>query len=434
MWRLGDLVDERYEVRQVFESGGMGIVYRVYHRHWDVDLALKQPRVELSPDGNRVNAFRRECELWSGLAPHPHVVTCYYVRTIDRVPCVLTEFVDGGSLSDWIFSRRLYSGTEENALARILDIAIQAAWGLEHAHASGLVHQDVKPGNILVMANGTAKITDFGLADLAGGNISSGISDSPPAGFVSANGMTPAFCSPEQAKKERLSFKTDLYSWAVSILEMFTGEVTWANGIAARYALDDIKDRAPAPDIPDIPVAVFDLLAECMTQEPERRPDGFREIADRLQNVYLDIFEEPHERMRPDAELAALDACNNRALSLLDLGHPKEEIERMLQSVLEIDPQHPQAAANLALIRAGHTSKDRSCFHLAKPRSGYEYYEEQRKFERLCAKMKRAIETGRDQDALRYLQQADDLGSFKRHPRMQRFKREVCKSTTSEQG
>jgi len=434
MWRSGDLIDGRYEVRQVFESGGMGVVYRVYHRLWDMDLALKQPRVEPSPDVNRLNAFRRECELWSNLNPHPHVVTCYYVRTINEVPSVLTEFVDGGSLSDWISSRRLYSGTEENALARILDISIQSAWGLEHAHVAGLVHQDVKPGNILVMADGTAKITDFGLADLVDGNIGSGISDSPVAGCVGVNGMTPAFCSPEQAKKERLSCKTDIYSWAVSVLEMFMGEVTWANGMAARYALDEIRVRAPAPDVPDIPIAVFDLLAECVTQEPERRPGGFREIADRLQNVYLDIFEEPHERMRPDTELAALDACNNRALSLLDLGHPKEEIERMLQSVLEIDPQHPQAAANLALISAGHTSKDRSCFHLAKPKRGFDYYEEQRKFERLCAKTKRAIETGRNQDALRYLQQADDLGSFERHPRIQRFKREVCKSITSEQG
>jgi serine/threonine protein kinase len=421
MWRSGDLIDGRYEVRQVFESGGMGVVYRVYHRLWNMDLALKQPRVEPSPDVNRLNAFRRECELWSNLNPHPHVVTCYYVRTINEVPSVLTEFVDGGSLFDWISSRRLYSGTEENALARILDFAIQAAWGLEHAHASGLVHQDVKPGNILAMADGTAKITDFGLADLAGGNISSGISDSPSAGFVSANGMTPAFCSPEQAKKERLSFKTDIYSWAVSVLEMFMGEVTWVNGMAARYALDEIRDRAPAPDIPDIPVAVFELLAECVTQEPERRPGGFREIADRLQNVYLDIFEEPHERMRPDTKLAALDACNNRALSLLDLGHPKEEIERMLQSVLEIDPQHPQAAANLALIEAGCDRENSVCLLLAKPRSGYEYYEEQRKFERLCAKTKRAVETGRNCDARRYLQQAEDLGSFKRHPRLMEF-------------
>jgi len=434
MWRSGDLVDERYEVRQVFESGGMGIVYRVYHLLWNMDLALKQPRVDPSPDANRLNAFRRECELWSNLNPHPHVVTCYYVRTINEVPSVLTEFVDGGSLSDWISSRRLYSGTEENALARILDISIQSAWGLEHAHVAGLVHQDVKPGNILVMADGTAKITDFGLADLVDGNIGSGLSDSPSAKFVSVNGMTPAFCSPEQRKKAQLTLKTDIYSWAVSVLEMFTGEVTWANGTVAGCVLDEIKDRAPAPDIPDIPAAVFDLLGECMSEKPERRPDGFHEIADRLQNVHFDIFGEPHERIRPDVELAALDACNNRALSLLDLGHPKEEIERLLLSVLEIDPQHQQAAANLALIRAGHTSKDRSCFHLIKPRSGYEYYEEQRKFERLCAKMKRAVETGRSQDALRYLQQADDLGSFERHPRIQRFKREVCKSITSEQG
>lgn len=425
MWKIGDVIDGCYEIREVFAAGGMGIVYRVHHRLWNIDLALKQPRMNESCHGQSLKQFHHECEVWANLSPHPHVVTCYYVKSLNNVLSVFTEFVNGGSLSDWIRTRNLYSGTEENSLARILDFAIQSAWGLEHAHNAGLVHQDVKPGNILVMADGTVKVTDFGLAHTTGTDFSQKNDAVSSSAFVSVNGMTPAFCSPEQAKKERVSYKTDIYSWAVSVLEMFMGDVTWANGIVARYALDEIRGRAPAADIPDIPVAVFDLLTDCLSEKPERRPDGFRGIADRLQNVFSDIFDEPYERMRPDTELAALDACNNRALNLLDLGHPKDEVERLLLSVLQKDPRHPQATANLAIVRAEHEKNGYANLQLAKPKSGFEYYEEQRKFERLCAKLKRAIATGRKQDALRYLQQVDDLGSFRRHPHVQEFKQSL---------
>ena len=418
MWNTGDLIDGMYEVRQVFTSGGMGNVYRVYHRSWDMDLALKQPRVEPLIAIERIRAFHRECELWSGINPHPHVVTCYYLRMIDNVPCVLTEFVDGGSLVDWIQCRRLYTGTEEIALARIFDIAIQSAWGLEQAHFADLVHQDVKPGNILVMADGTAKITDFGLASLASGSNGAGGVDSTSGELVSVNGMTPAFCSPEQARKDKISFKSDIYSWAVSVLEMFTGEVTWANGVAARYTLAEIKGKPIAADIPEMPKFVFDLLSSCLSSEPDQRPDGFREIADQLQVLFLDIFGEPHDRVRPDMALAELDALNNRALSMLDLGHPREEAEDLLLRVMKEDPMHPQASFNLDLLRSGRFGSGQAHFMLAKPKSGFDYYEDQRKFERLCTKMKRALETGQKDDALRYLQQANDLDCFRRHPRL----------------
>jgi serine/threonine protein kinase len=414
MWQRGDVINGQYEVRQIFTSGGMGDVYRVHHLLWNVDLALKVPRVSSSSAIDRVESFRRECELWTSLAPHPHVVTCHYFRLLDKAPCVFTEYVDGGSLFDWIQTRKLYGGTEEVVLARILDIAIQSAWGFEHAHSVGLVHQDVKPGNILVMEDGTAKVTDFGLAsipDVRGGKDGA----DPCKGLVSVNGMTPAFCSPEQSKRGRVSYKTDIYSWAVSVLEMFTGEVTWANGVAAKYALEEIRGKSIAPDIPQMPESVFKLLVECMDEEPERRPVDFRGIADLLQNVFRDIFGEPHDRMRPDKSLAESDALNNRALSMLDLGHPRKEAEDLLIAVLKRDPQHPEANENLSLLKLG---RGNTPFVLAKPKSGFNYYEEQRKFERLCIKAERAIKTGQRDEALRYLQQAKDLESFRRHPRL----------------
>ena len=108
--------------------------------------------------------FIEECQHWIDLGLHPNVVTCYYVRDIGGVPSIFSEWMDGGSLKDRIRDGSLYEGTEREIQARILDIAIQAARGLRYSHENGLVHQDIKPGNILLSKEWDAKIADFGLA------------------------------------------------------------------------------------------------------------------------------------------------------------------------------------------------------------------------------------------------------------------------------
>ena len=110
------------------------------------------------------------------------------------------------------------------ALERILDITIQFAWGLHYAHEQGLIHQDVKPGNVLVNTDGTVKVTDFGLAKARALAGETPISSAGQSILVTSGGMTPAYCSPEQANGKPLSRKTDIWSWAISVFEMFVGE------------------------------------------------------------------------------------------------------------------------------------------------------------------------------------------------------------------
>src|SRR5262249_30583037 len=141
-WQPGDVILDLYEVLAVHSGGGMGLVYRVRHRRWNIDLALKSPRPDLFHNERDKALFEREAETWVRLGLHPHVVACHYVRPIDGIPRIFAEYVTGGSLEDWIRSGRLYAGTPEQSLARILDIAVQIAWGLQHAHEEGLVHQD----------------------------------------------------------------------------------------------------------------------------------------------------------------------------------------------------------------------------------------------------------------------------------------------------
>ncbi|MFF7144809.1 serine/threonine-protein kinase [Streptomyces nodosus] len=246
-WQVGDVVAGLYRVTKVHAHGGMGLVYRVRHLGWDVDLAVKTPRPALirNPLGHR--QFVTEAQTWMALDMHPHVCTCYYVRTIDDVPRVFAQYADGGSLRELIDSGRLHRGDQDERLARLLDLAIQTAWGLDHAHRRGVVHRDVKPANVLLGADGTAKVTDFGLARVR--DLAATEEDTPPMAsvLVSSGGFTPAYASPEQLAGEPLGRRTDVWSFAVSVLEMCVGRITWPGGPWPTRHWPPTSRTAPCP-------------------------------------------------------------------------------------------------------------------------------------------------------------------------------------------
>ena len=159
---------ETYEVISEAIRGGMGSVWKVHHSSWNVDLAMKRPQPKYFAEGSqgRKAVFIHECRAWINLGLHPNIVSCYYVREIGGVPTVFSEWMDNGSLEDRIRDRTLYSGTEDVVRRRLLDIAIQFARGLHYAHEAGggLIHQDVKPANLLLTKGWDAKVADFGLA------------------------------------------------------------------------------------------------------------------------------------------------------------------------------------------------------------------------------------------------------------------------------
>nr|MDQ3821190.1 serine/threonine protein kinase [Acidobacteriota bacterium] len=259
-WRVGDVILDLYEVLGVLGEGGMGKVYRVHHKNWNIDLAVKTPRPEIINKAGGKESFISEAETWVKLGLHPHTVSCYYVRELGGIPRVFAEFVEGGSLKDWIEAKKLYEGGAKKALERILDIAIQFAWGLHYAHEQGLVHRDVKPDNVMMTPEGAVKVTDFGLAKA---HALSGSGSEQLSGTVLVKGVggTPAYSSPEQVAGKPLSRKTDIWSWAVSVLEMFTGEMTWMSGEAAVEALEEyLEDANESRQIPKMPDGVAELL------------------------------------------------------------------------------------------------------------------------------------------------------------------------------
>jgi serine/threonine protein kinase len=163
-WAVGSVVDDLHEVRDVITTGGMGVVYRVHHRRLEHRSGGENTTPGTGSSPRRMADFETEAETWVGLGLHPHIVACVYVRRLGGLPRVFAEWVDGGSLDDAISTGRLYEGTNDEVTARILDIAIQFAWGLDYAHSRGLIHQDVKPANVMLSVDWTVKVTDFGLA------------------------------------------------------------------------------------------------------------------------------------------------------------------------------------------------------------------------------------------------------------------------------
>ena len=356
-WQIGDRLLDLYEVTAALGEGGMGKVYKVRHCQWAIDLAVKTPSRDLFAQASGKANFIREAETWVDLGLHPHVVNCYYVRILGGIPRIFAEYVEGGSLADWIRSRKLYEGGKQRALERILDVAIQCAWGLHFAHEQGLVHQDVKPSNMMMTDKGLVKVTDFGLAKARAMAGEEDLQREDQSILVSWGGMTPAYCSPEQADRQPLSRKTDIWSWGVSVLEMFVGKVIWTEGKAVRETL--AQHRPQEAIIPAMPPEVVELLGRCFQLQPEDRSATMLEVAVELQAIYERLVGQVYPREAPQAAGLLANSLNNRALSLYDLG--KEEAARNIwREALQVDPQHLEATYNQGVLswRRGELTDD----------------------------------------------------------------------------
>ncbi|MFZ5975767.1 MAG: protein kinase domain-containing protein [Bacillota bacterium] len=334
---------DTYRIESDAIEGGMGAVWRVHHTGWNVDLAMKRPKSSLFQSEKQKENFVHECEAWINLGLHPHIVSCYYVREIDNVPSIFSEWMDGGSLKNAIEDERLYEG---NAAERILDISIQFARGLHYAHEQGLIHQDVKPDNLLLTKNWDAKVADFGIAR-ARATLTVLDADIPTDAtiFSASGGYTPAYCSMEQMNGGQLTRRTDIYSWAVSVMEMYLGERPWQNGVIAGAACEEY--------FPDAKVTISqkmqELLRKCLNAKETERPHDFAEIEKRLLEIYRGETGKDYPRPVSKAAADTADSLNNRALSYIDLGN-LEDAQRCWKQALVFSPGHLESSYNQSLL------------------------------------------------------------------------------------
>jgi serine/threonine protein kinase len=354
VYRPDELILSRYLVLSKPLQGGFGRVYRIRNTDWNMVLAMKQP-IEKITDRARQKEFINECNAWFSLGVHPNIVRCYFVRNVDGVPSIFSEWMDGGSLTGWIYrdgkppsgyavagsnAGRLYEGGESAALERVLDVAIQMARGLRYANKLGIVHRDVKPDNVLLTADGLAKIADFGIALAREGLYADGEADAY---------CTVKYCSPEQLLnldeetkvKHEITQASDIWSWAVATLEMFVCDRPWIDGKWAGVDCEHYFDSAFLP----VPEDLKALLRHCFVEEPTDRPDNFGEVEAMLRDVYATVTGKNYHRREPKAMSENADILNNKALSYIEMRLPAEAEACWLQA-LERQPDHLHSVFN----------------------------------------------------------------------------------------
>lgn len=370
----GDEILDTYKVTSDAIRGGMGSVWRVRHKGWGIDLAMKRPQPKFFAEASkrRKEEFVSECENWIDLGLHANIVSCYYVREIGGVPSIFSEWMDGGSLRDRIRDGSLYEGEPEQVQKRVLDLAVQAARGLCYSHEKGLIHQDMKPGNLLLSSGWDAKVADFGLAK-ARSHISGWDAKVADFGLAKArsqisgpSGYTREYCPKEQAQGETPAPWMDVYAWALTVLEMYAGERLWNTGEEAKHRAAEIMDSCKVP----MPPEMRSLLTRCIGAEESAGAKGrsggvgffgrllgrkekitipdFAQIIPELEKIYKKTAERAYPRPVPDSVADTADSLNNKALSFLDL-HQEEKAESLWEEALVINPAHSSSNYNLSL-------------------------------------------------------------------------------------
>ena len=290
-WIPGQILLNDFVVDRVLGEGGMGKVYLVKSQTTNMRFAVKRAK-GLKEDDRR--NFLAELQTWIDLPEHPNLVPCRFFRSVGNEVLIFAEYVEGGSLKEWIASRTLYAGGAYKALERLLDTAIQFAWSLHCVHELGLVHQDVKPANVMMGYDAQVAVqgfrvrtTDFGLARAWATGGDRPVAELGRSILVSSGGYTPAYCSPEQAAGLKLDQRTDVWSWGISVLEMFQSEVVWQSGRVAAMALEAyLKKWDKKCGIPAMPMEVADLLKGCFREDPAQRWQNLEVVVQNLKNIY----------------------------------------------------------------------------------------------------------------------------------------------------
>ncbi|MFW6267608.1 MAG: protein kinase domain-containing protein [Marinilabiliaceae bacterium] len=358
IWQPGEVLDNKYKIQEKIGQGGMGVVYRVSHMDWGIDMAMKTPIMEMT-DASARERYVQEAQTWIDLGMHPNIAQCWYVRFIDDVLCLFSEFIDGGSLEDWLMSKR----KKQDKWHTILDLTIQACDGLAYAHSYGVVHRDVKPGNMLITSNGRLCVTDFGIAKVQGANkIHAGeISPCQDAGHsLPQTGFglgTPQYGAPEQwDDSQPVDARADIYALGVMVYELICGRRPFDDdhnidspiSIIWRHMTEEPPD--PRTFFPDIPKSMINLTRCCLAKDPDDRPNSMSEIRAHLIKIYKEFLGKNYSRPEPDLTELKAGSLNNKAISLWDLNKKKEAL-KLFKEALAADPRHLEATKNFNLIR-----------------------------------------------------------------------------------
>jgi eukaryotic-like serine/threonine-protein kinase len=265
-----------YEILSSLGSGGMGEVYRARDTRLGREVAIKILPENVAGDSERLARFEREARSASALS-HANVVAVYDVGREGETFYFVTELVEGGDLRD-LLDRGPVS------LKRALELSAQIASGLAAAHDEGIVHRDLKPENILITRSGQAKIADFGLARLGEareGDESQMVTADASRTAAGAVMGTVAYMSPEQARGERVAFRSDQFSFGIILMELVVGTNFFRRPTAPETLVAILTEEPPPVAIAGKPVpsALERILSRCLEKNAEARYGSTRDLA-----------------------------------------------------------------------------------------------------------------------------------------------------------
>ena len=253
---IGRLLDNRYEILEVIGTGGMAVVYKARCHRLNRLVAIKILKDDYLGDEEFRSRFHSESQAVAMLS-HPNIVSVYDVSTSIMADYIVMELIDGITLKQYMEKKGVLNWKET------LHFAIQIAKALEHAHSRGIVHRDIKPHNVMVLKNGSVKVTDFGIARM----MSKGNTLTKEAlGSVH-------YISPEQAKGGRVDSRSDIYSLGVVMYEMMSGRPPYDGESPVSVAIQHINGGAAMPSTlnPNIPGGLEQIIMHAMAHEPESR-------------------------------------------------------------------------------------------------------------------------------------------------------------------
>ena len=283
---IGKFLDDRYEILDIVGQGGMSVVYRAKCHRLNRMVAVKVLKEEFSRDDEFKNRFQDE-SLSVAMLSHPNIVAVYDVSKADDMEYIVMELIDGITLKEYLQKKGHLSWQET------VYFALQIAKALQHAHTRGIVHRDIKPQNIMVLRDGTAKVADFGIAHQ--------VSKQQTYNKGEAIGSV-HYISPEQAKGSRIDNRADIYSLGVVMYEMLTGRLPFEGTNPVDIALQHINSVPlnPRDYISDIPEAIETVTMKAMNPKLSARYMNADELIADLDK----IRNNPHVKIEVEQDIA----------------------------------------------------------------------------------------------------------------------------------
>ena len=260
---IGRLLDNRYEIMEVIGTGGMAVVYKARCHRLNRLVAIKILKDEFSRDEEFRRRFHAEGEAVAMLS-HPNIVQIYDVSTSESANYIVMELIDGITLKQYMAKKGVLNWKET------LHFGMQIAKALEHAHGRSIVHRDIKPHNVMVLKNGSVKVTDFGIARVMS---KSNTLTKEALGSVH-------YISPEQAKGGWVDNRSDLYSLGVVMYEMMSGRPPYDGESPVAVAIQHINGGAAMPSTlnPNIPGGLEQIIMKSMALDPKDRYNSATEM------------------------------------------------------------------------------------------------------------------------------------------------------------